>query len=188
LNTKNCKAFALGIIAVCLFAPFFLSTIVKAQTDSYVLTVNVVGDGCSVVANPAQSTYNFNDTVQLTPVAAEGWNFTGWSGDLNGTANPVTITMDANKTITATFNQTIQPTPTPIPTSSSTPSPQPTVLPSSEPTVVLAKAQASLGQYLAVIAAVIVGVAVAIGLVKKRQKQRQATWNFKKKTLDKLNV
>ena len=32
-----------------------------------------------------------------------GYHFTGWSGDLSGTNNPENITMDSDKTVTATF-------------------------------------------------------------------------------------
>ncbi len=37
--------------------------------------------------------------VNLTP--NEGYVFTGWSGDVGGTTNPVSITMDGNKSVTA---------------------------------------------------------------------------------------
>jgi len=74
--------------------------------NQYTLTVNTVGEGCNVTINPAQDTYTYGASVQLTPVAASGWVFSGWSGDLTGTDNPATITMDSDKTITATFEKT----------------------------------------------------------------------------------
>jgi hypothetical protein len=42
--------------------------------------------------------------VELTATPASGWNFTGWSGDASGSANPLTVTMNSNKTITANFS------------------------------------------------------------------------------------
>ncbi len=68
----------------------------------YTLTNNVVGQG-SVALDPSGGTYDLGTTVHLTATAASGWVFTGWSGDLSGSTNPTTITMDANKTVTATF-------------------------------------------------------------------------------------
>ena len=41
--------------------------------------------------------------MQLTAVPAGGYVFSGWSGDASGTTNPLTVTMNANKSITATF-------------------------------------------------------------------------------------
>lgn len=35
--------------------------------------------------------------------ASTGYHFTGWSGDASGTANPITVTMNGNKNITANF-------------------------------------------------------------------------------------
>jgi len=47
--------------------------------------------------------------VTLTATPATGWAFSGWSGDLSGSANPATITIDANKIVTATFSTTCVP-------------------------------------------------------------------------------
>ena len=73
--------------------------------NHYTLIVNVVGTGCSVTKSPNQATYTYGTVVTLTPVAASGWTFSGWSGDLSGSANPGSITMNGNKTVTATFTQ-----------------------------------------------------------------------------------
>ncbi|MFC1966979.1 right-handed parallel beta-helix repeat-containing protein, partial [Chloroflexota bacterium] len=70
----------------------------------YTLTTNVIGSG-SVTKNPDQATYTQDSTVQVTAAPATGWSFSGWSGDLSGSTNPATVTMDGNKTITATFTE-----------------------------------------------------------------------------------
>src|SRR5206468_3643246 len=61
-----------------------------------------VGSG-TVAKSPNQATYNHGTVVQLTATPAAGWRFVGWSGDAGGTANPVSVTMDGNKNVTATF-------------------------------------------------------------------------------------
>jgi hypothetical protein len=74
----------------------------------YTLTTNVVGSG-SITKNPNQVTYNVGTIVTLTANAGYGWTFDSWSGDLSGSTNPTTITMNGNKAITATF--TLSPSP-----------------------------------------------------------------------------
>jgi hypothetical protein len=69
----------------------------------YTLTVNVVGSGIVNLNNSGP--YNYGDTVQLTAVPTIGWSFQSWSGDLLGSANPTTILLNGNKTVTATFTQ-----------------------------------------------------------------------------------
>ncbi len=78
--------------------------LIGLPAPTYTLTSNIVGSG-AVVKNPDQATYNEGTTVELTATPAAGWDFAGWTGDITGTANPVTVTMDANKTVTATFTQ-----------------------------------------------------------------------------------
>jgi hypothetical protein len=70
---------------------------------TYTLTVNIVGSG-TVSLSPSGGIYNENTVVTLTAVPDAGCNFMGWSGDLTSSTNPETITMDADKTVTATFN------------------------------------------------------------------------------------
>jgi uncharacterized repeat protein (TIGR02543 family) len=72
--------------------------------DEYTLDVSVDGEG-SIVKDPDQPTYLYDESVSLTATADPGWSFAGWSGDLSGTDNPTGITMDGNKVITGTFTR-----------------------------------------------------------------------------------
>jgi len=73
--------------------------------DQYILTVNVEGSG-SVSRNLNQPTYLYGDIEELTAHADSGWSFSHWSGDLTGTMNPDTITMNEDKSVTAHFIET----------------------------------------------------------------------------------
>jgi len=72
--------------------------------SGYTLTVMVNGSG-SVVKVPDKVGYNQNETVSLTANPAAGWQFDRWSGDLSGSANPASLAMAGNKTVTAVFVQ-----------------------------------------------------------------------------------
>jgi uncharacterized repeat protein (TIGR02543 family) len=72
--------------------------------DTHTLTVATVGNG-TVGKSPDQPAYDFGTVVQLTASPASGWYFAGWSGDASGSTNPLSVTMDADKSITATFVQ-----------------------------------------------------------------------------------
>jgi Divergent InlB B-repeat domain len=75
--------------------------------SAYTLTVNTVGSG-TVTLNPPGGSYAPGTQVQLTAVSQSGSTFSGWSGDMTGSTNPTTLTMDANKTVTATFTSNDQ--------------------------------------------------------------------------------
>ncbi|MGD0978566.1 MAG: hypothetical protein ABR962_05425 [Candidatus Bathyarchaeia archaeon] len=70
----------------------------------YTLKVNVIGNG-TVTANPSNATYASGTVVSLTAAPSASWSFSGWSGDVTGAQNPVNVTMNGNKTVTATFTQ-----------------------------------------------------------------------------------
>ena len=72
--------------------------------QSYTLDISVTGSG-TVTADPAQSGYHFGDTVTLTAEAALGWVFVGWGGDLSGTTNPQTVTVESDMNVVAIFEQ-----------------------------------------------------------------------------------
>lgn len=66
------------------------------------LATHTVGSG-SVSVSPGQPWYIYGDELTLTAVPDPGWAFDGWSGDLSGAANPETITISGDTTVTATF-------------------------------------------------------------------------------------
>jgi len=80
------------------------ATFIETGVETYTLTVNTSGNG-SVTKSLDQETYPAGTIVTLTAEPDEGWQFDSWSGNLTGNTNPTTITMDANKTVTATFSE-----------------------------------------------------------------------------------
>jgi hypothetical protein len=105
MKTKLYTTLAIAVLAIGVFLPFCLTTTTAAIDDTYTLTVNIDGTGCSVTQNVTQETYAYQDVIELTAVPAEGWSFTEWTGDLASTDNPTTITLESNATVTAVFTQ-----------------------------------------------------------------------------------
>ena len=66
------------------------------------LTIHTSGQGETV---PAKGSYVYalGTEVSITATPEVGHGFTGWSGDASGTSNPLTITLDEDKSITANF-------------------------------------------------------------------------------------
>lgn len=73
-------------------------------SPQYSLTVNTTGSG-SVALNPTGGTYASGTQVTLTANPSASWSFSGWSGNLSGSTNPATITMNSNKNVTAAFTE-----------------------------------------------------------------------------------
>ena len=68
---------------------------------SFVIDANVSPTAGGTVTGAG--TYNQGKAVSLTAVPATGYTFANWSGDANGTTNPVTVTADKKRTVTAIF-------------------------------------------------------------------------------------
>ena len=74
----------------------------RTSVPAYTLTITANANG-TVTKNPDQASYTSGTVVTLTAQPAAGYTFANWSGDLTGTTNPATVTMNANKTVTANF-------------------------------------------------------------------------------------
>jgi len=75
------------------------------RVKTYTLSINVTGDGTTDPAAGSHA-YDAGTSVIVTATPATGSKLTEWSGAATGTTNPVTITMDGDKTLTATFAAT----------------------------------------------------------------------------------
>ncbi|MEZ4709124.1 MAG: LamG-like jellyroll fold domain-containing protein [Caldilineaceae bacterium] len=70
--------------------------------DAYSLGRRVVSSG-RIDVDPDRSSYRYGDGVSVSATPATGWHFDGWSGDLSGNRAGASLTMDGDKTVTATF-------------------------------------------------------------------------------------
>ena len=69
--------------------------------DTYSLIVSGVNG--SVTKSPDKAAYSQGEMVTLQAAPSAGYSFSGWSGDLEGTSNPVALVMDSDKSVTAGF-------------------------------------------------------------------------------------
>ena len=69
-----------------------------------ILTVSVEPAGTgTVVVTPTQESYKQDQVITLTATAIGTATFKGWSGNASGTGPSIEVTMNGDKTITATF-------------------------------------------------------------------------------------
>lgn len=102
VGTYNIKA-----QARCQTHTTILSSWSSAKTvtiSGHTLTVSIIPAGSGTVAkSPNKTSYNHNETVQLTASPSASYQFDHWEGDLSSNANPASATMNGNKNVTAVF-------------------------------------------------------------------------------------
>jgi len=86
-------------------APSAAITFTADFATQYLLSAGVSGSGGVVTLNPTSTSgyYNSGTNVQLTAVPNTGCTFTNWSGSVSGSFSPLTITMTAAQSVTASF-------------------------------------------------------------------------------------
>ena len=77
------------------------------QKKTFSLTLSTTGQG-SIAKNPDQQEYEYDTVVELTANAENGWQFSEWQGGITGTNNPVQLTVDEGKNVTAVFMENSQ--------------------------------------------------------------------------------
>jgi uncharacterized repeat protein (TIGR02543 family) len=118
MNHKNKKINKLKeVLLLCVSVVLMFSCAAKDRissptssntTTTYTLTVVVNPQGAgSVTISPTSSDGKYAAGTQVTLVATAntGYTFSNWSGDVTGTTNPTTITMNSNKVVVANFTQ-----------------------------------------------------------------------------------
>jgi uncharacterized repeat protein (TIGR02543 family) len=82
----------------------------KNVTANFALITYTLSTSANPVAGgtvTGSGTYNAGSLANLTATANSGYVFTGWSGDASGTSSSVTVTMNANKSVTANFEPVV---------------------------------------------------------------------------------
>lgn len=101
------------------FSGVTLTVTYRASGTTYMLSVSKAGAGSGTVSsNPTgvscgvdcQEPFASGSTVTLTAMPASGSKFTGWSGNCAGTGS-CTLSMNAAKSVTATFAKSVSITP-----------------------------------------------------------------------------
>ncbi|MFC2151693.1 hypothetical protein ACFLSE_04125 [Bacteroidota bacterium] len=97
------------VIVLLFITPIFMFTTSCDKDESgYALTVNINPvDAGFVIKNPDQSDYGVDAQVSLNATPNLGYYFSEWNGDISGSSNPVSVTMNTNKIITANFDEGI---------------------------------------------------------------------------------
>jgi endo-1,4-beta-xylanase len=69
---------------------------------NYTVSIGVSGSGTT---SPSAGSYSFQagSTATISATPLQGAVFSGWSGSVSGSANPLTFTVDGNKSLTANF-------------------------------------------------------------------------------------
>ena len=74
------------------------------DTMGLTVTTDTVGNG-DVAVDPPSGPYACGDDVTFEATPEEGWSFVEWSGDLSGSANPVTVPFDIGLNAIANFSE-----------------------------------------------------------------------------------
>lgn len=82
---------------------------IRAQYSQHTYTLLINATNGNVSIDPLRNDYLPNTIVQLTATPDPGYVFSGWSGDATGSDNPLAVSMNANKAITANFLAQVSP-------------------------------------------------------------------------------
>ena len=88
------------------FSWFYFGTITISQggPTQFYLTTSASPAGAGTIS-PSSGSYASGSVVTVTATASSGWQFSGFSGALSGTANPQNLTITGNLSVTANFTQ-----------------------------------------------------------------------------------
>lgn len=72
------------------------------SSTNFTLDIALTGSG-STSLSPGKHDYKAGSSVTITATPAPGYEFSAWSGAVTSNTNPLTIKIDANKSLTAVF-------------------------------------------------------------------------------------
>jgi hypothetical protein len=105
IKTMNIKSKSSGFIMVLAAVFVLISSILFSGCvpEIYAIETSVEPMSSGYVRLPSDQPFEAGTSVQITAVPAPGYRFDYWSGDLNSLTNPVSLTLDSQKKVTAHF-------------------------------------------------------------------------------------
>lgn len=73
------------------------------QVAEYTVDISVDGDG-SYSISPDKESYSFGEQIEIAVNPGEGWNFVHWDGNLEGTENPISLSIEEDVSVTAVLD------------------------------------------------------------------------------------
>ena len=101
---KHSIYFPLAFLCVLISACSKDAGLTETQLTNELVTFELIvtaAEGGTV--NTAGGSFEENSSLTITATPNEGYIFSGWTGDASGTTNPLSITMDGDKNLTAIF-------------------------------------------------------------------------------------
>ena len=89
---------------------FYYSEYISAP-ENYTLTIDIEGNGAVTVNDELYSepaTFESGTSLTLEAIAVDGWEFTGWTGDITSTDPVRTFTIGENLNINAIFSEVVE--------------------------------------------------------------------------------
>jgi hypothetical protein len=72
-------------------------------TPQVTLSTSVASGSGTITVSPSLATYDQGSVVTISATPSSGYTFSSWGGDAGGTTNPVSVTLNTSKTVTAWF-------------------------------------------------------------------------------------
>jgi hypothetical protein len=96
------------VIAVSSFVAIFAISIIFSgcMPTDYQLSSSVVPAGGGSIS-PSNGIFRRGNNITLVATPSQYYKFDGWAGDTSGTTNPLTVNMNSNKNIVASFKKKI---------------------------------------------------------------------------------
>ncbi|MCC5939130.1 MAG: DUF285 domain-containing protein [Lunatimonas sp.] len=102
----NTTALLTPMIRIAVLSLFLMACDTEEPTPLATYTLSTQAsptEGGRITTSPSGSTFTEGQSVSLTAEANANWVFSHWEGAASGSTRPLTLTMDANKSITGIF-------------------------------------------------------------------------------------
>jgi len=92
-----------GAISSYTFTGIASSHTINAYVSVNLYSLSTSAVNGTLVKNPDAASYAHGAVIEVTAVPNTGYHFVNFGGDITGTTNPQSITLDANRSVSATF-------------------------------------------------------------------------------------